>query len=241
MSLSPTPDTQTHDEVFHHLLQDIVAGRYGEGRLPSERVLSAELGASRATLREAMRKLAAWNLIEARRGSGVVVLPCREWSIEVLPAFLRYGRIIPGAPSLVEMVRPTLEMRRTMLVSMTHLLAGRLNNTDQERVTAALHIAWDKRDQGMDFVRADLKMTRTLWEAGKIMPAVWLLNRFSGIYIELAEPFSALIQTPTHYLETYTAYLNELARGDGPSATTRLRDYLTLHDESLLALLEDTP
>ena len=85
--------TSQVDATFETILADIVRGTYSPStRLPAERELSRQLGASRPTLREALRRLAEWNMVESRRGSGVVVRPSHEWSIEALPAYLRYGR-----------------------------------------------------------------------------------------------------------------------------------------------------
>lgn len=80
------------DAVFDRILTDIVRGEYPpQSRLPAERELARTLGASRPTLREALRRLAEWSLVESRRGSGVIVRPEIEWSMEVLPAYLRFG------------------------------------------------------------------------------------------------------------------------------------------------------
>jgi GntR family transcriptional regulator len=59
-----------HDE----LRQGIDQGKFPPGtRLPSEPDLAAELGVSRATLREALRALEAEGLLRRRRGSGTYV------------------------------------------------------------------------------------------------------------------------------------------------------------------------
>src|SRR5438309_5566703 len=109
----PDPDAVTAiDAVFESLLKDIVAGTYSAGaRLPAERELSRQLGASRPTLREALRRLGEWNLVEPRRGSGIVIRPYRDWSIEVFAAYLRYGKPEPGQPGLVRMLLDVLAMR----------------------------------------------------------------------------------------------------------------------------------
>src|SRR5512134_1171050 len=98
----PDPNSPTAiDAVFEKLLSDIVGGVHAAGsRLPAERELSRQLGASRPTLREALRRLGEWNLVEPRRGSGVVVRPYRDWSIEVLAAYLRYGKPETGQPTI---------------------------------------------------------------------------------------------------------------------------------------------
>ena len=94
VSSSTLPATATAVEaVVEALLAEILRGNFPPGtRLPAEREMARLLGASRPTLREALRRLGEWNLVEPRRGSGIVVRPRSEWTIEVLPAFLRYGR-----------------------------------------------------------------------------------------------------------------------------------------------------
>ncbi|MGN6318553.1 FadR/GntR family transcriptional regulator [Trinickia sp.] len=49
------------------------ANRRGETRLPSERELAAQFGTSRATIREAIQRLAARGVLETRRGSGLFI------------------------------------------------------------------------------------------------------------------------------------------------------------------------
>jgi len=56
------------------LLSRIVRGVWKPGdRLPSERQLSAQLGMSRASLREAIRSLEAMGMVDVRHGQGVYV------------------------------------------------------------------------------------------------------------------------------------------------------------------------
>ena len=91
----PAPATAV-EAVVEALLAEILRGNFPPGtRLPAEREMAKMLGASRPTLREALRRLGEWNLVEPRRGSGIVVRPQREWTIEVRPAFLRHGRPHP--------------------------------------------------------------------------------------------------------------------------------------------------
>src|SRR5438552_19153305 len=112
----PQPDPSSSsaiDTVFDKLLSDIVSGVHSAGtRLPAERELARQLGASRPTLREALRRLGEWNLVEPRRGSGVVVRSYRDWSIEVLAAYLRYGKPEGSQPGIARMLLGVLALRR---------------------------------------------------------------------------------------------------------------------------------
>src|SRR5438477_13039340 len=118
-AIEPQPEVETTaiDAVFEKLLSDIVRGAHPAGtRLPAERELSRQLGASRPTLREALRRLGEWNLVEPRRGSGVVVRPYRDWSLEVMAAYLKYGKPEPGQPTIARMVLDMLGIRRAVVV-----------------------------------------------------------------------------------------------------------------------------
>src|SRR5438552_15798764 len=116
----PQPDPSSSsaiDTVFDKLLSDIVSGVHSAGsRLPAERELSRQLGASRPTLREALRRLGEWNLVEPRRGSGVVVRPYRDWSIEVLAAYLKYGKPENGQPTIGRIVIDMLGVRKAVVL-----------------------------------------------------------------------------------------------------------------------------
>jgi GntR family transcriptional repressor for pyruvate dehydrogenase complex len=60
--------------VAREIEQRVLEGRLKPGdRLPSERELSAQLGVSRASLREAIQKLAARGLLDSRQGGGTFV------------------------------------------------------------------------------------------------------------------------------------------------------------------------
>src|SRR3954451_4620601 len=123
----PEIETTAIDAVFERLLADIVKGTYAAGtRLPAERELARQLGASRPTLREALRRLGEWNLVEPRRGSGVVVRPYRDWSIEVIAAYLRYGKPEPGQPTIGRILIDLLSVRRGVVLEVIKVTASRI-------------------------------------------------------------------------------------------------------------------
>jgi DNA-binding GntR family transcriptional regulator len=76
--LAPPPErprTPRYEAIFRQLAAEIRDGRYPVGaKLPSELALCERFGASRHTLREAIRRLTESGLIRRRAGSGTVVL-----------------------------------------------------------------------------------------------------------------------------------------------------------------------
>jgi GntR family transcriptional regulator len=66
--------TAKHTQISRVLMEEIAAGRYAVGgMLPSEPALSAQFGASRQTVRAALKNLRDLGLIEARHGVGSFV------------------------------------------------------------------------------------------------------------------------------------------------------------------------
>ena len=67
----PVPARRAFEDVIVQVEEAIAAGRLAPGdRLPPERELAAQLRVSRASVREALRILEAFGVIEARRGRG---------------------------------------------------------------------------------------------------------------------------------------------------------------------------
>src|SRR5882672_8931663 len=143
MALPKPTEITAIDAVFETLLKNIVGGTYPAGtRLPAERELARQLGASRPTLREALRRLGEWNLVEPRRGSGVVVRPYRDWSIEVLAAYLRYGKPEPGQPTIARILLDVLAMRRAVVIEVVRFTTRRVPKGGTAGARAAMARAW---------------------------------------------------------------------------------------------------
>jgi GntR family transcriptional repressor for pyruvate dehydrogenase complex len=63
------------DQVYGRILDEILSGAFAPGsRLPGENDLSERFGVSRPVVRQALARLHADGLVEARRGSGTYVL-----------------------------------------------------------------------------------------------------------------------------------------------------------------------
>ena len=230
----PTPSL-TH--VFERLLVGIVTGDYPAGeRLPAERQLSQSLGSSRSTLREALRKLAALRLVEAKRGSGIVVRPVRQWSFEVMPTYLMAGAPLTqgGAPSLV---LELLELRRALIEQLLRMAAPRLGPGSLDDTRALAAAAWEARDDMATFIKRDFEALRGLAGAAGMYPVQWLLNTIAGVWMQLAGGVSGPANVPSDYLSTYMQTASALERNDADQACRILGAYLDVHDGRIRALL----
>ena len=237
MVTAKTNELTAIDAVFETLLKDIVGGAYPSGtRLPAERELARQLGASRPTLREALRRLGEWNLVEPRRGSGIVVRPYRDWSIEVLAAYVRYGKPERNQPGIVRMLLDVLAMRRAVALEVVRLTAKRVPKGGTTAARAAMARAWSLREHA-DYAREDFEVMRTITEVAQFTPGLWLLNLLSEVWFDAAATLRFAVRPPDDYVAVYTAFFDLLEAGDGDAATALMADYLERHDAKMAAAL----
>jgi len=237
MALPKPTEVTAIDAVFETLLKNIVGGAYPSGtRLPAERELARQLGASRPTLREALRRLGEWNLVEPRRGSGVVVRPYRDWSIEVIAAYLRYGKPQHGQPGVVQMLLDVLAMRRAVALEVVRLTARRVPKGGTTPARAAMARAWAVRDQA-GYAREDFEVMRTIVEAAQFTPGLWLLNRLAEVWFDAAATLRFAVRAPDDYVAVYTRFFDLIEAGDADAACALMADYLERHDAKLVGAL----
>src|SRR5262245_62143924 len=236
--MSPLPKTDPNattaiDQVFERLLSDIVSGVHPAGsRLPAERELSRQLGASRPTLREALRRLGEWNLVEPRRGSGVVVRPYRDWSIEVMAAYLKYGKPEAGQPTIARMVLDMMGVRRAVVLQVIRMTATRIPKGGTVHARAAMARAWSLRDTPA-YVREDFEVMRAIAEAARFTPGLWLLNRIAKLWSDAASVVSFAVKPPDDYVAVHSKFFDLLEAGDSDTASKLMSEYLERHDQKL--------
>jgi GntR family transcriptional regulator, transcriptional repressor for pyruvate dehydrogenase complex len=236
----PNPDpnpTTAIDAVFERLLADIVSGTYAAGsRLPAERELSRQLGASRPTLREALRRLGEWNLVEPRRGSGVVVRPYRDWSIEVIAGYLRYGKPEGGQPTIGRILVDLLAVRRAMVLEVIKLTASRIPKGGTAMARAAMARAWAMKGTPA-YAREDFEVMRQIAEAAHFTPGLWLLNRIAELWLDAAGELAFAVRPPDDYVTVHSKFFDLIETGKHEEAYTIMSDYLDRHDARLAAAL----
>jgi DNA-binding FadR family transcriptional regulator len=241
MSPIPKPDPNAItaiDQVFEKLLSDIVSGVHPAGsRLPAERELSRQLGASRPTLREALRRLGEWNLVEPRRGSGVVVRPYRDWSIEVLAAYLRYGKPEASQPTIGRILVDMLAVRRAVVLEVIRLTASRIPKGGTAGARAAMARAWSLRATP-SFAREDFEVMRQITEAAKFTPGVWLLNRISKLWLDAAGEIAYAVKLPDDYVAVYSKFFDLLEDGRADEACELMSEYFERHDSHISNALQ---
>lgn len=232
------PATTAIDAVFEKLLSDIVSGTHAAGsRLPAERELSRQLGASRPTLREALRRLGEWNLVEPRRGSGVVVRPYRDWSIEVLAAYLKFGKPEPTQPGMGRILVDMLAMRRALVIEVIRLTTPRIPKGGTAHARSAMARAWSMRETPA-YANEDFEIMRSITEAARFTPGLWLLNRISQLWFDAARELRFAVRPTDDYVAVHSKYFDLIEEGKADEAVAHMTLYLERHDEQLTKALQ---
>jgi len=135
-------------------------------RLPAERALAERFAVSRNTIREAIQRLAARDLLQSRRGAGVYVTDRLRTSVaspwgELVsdhPALrediLEFRRVLEGATAYFAAMRATKEEIRTITALMRTLEQARRadDKTAEAQADAKLHEAIAKASHNAMFL-----------------------------------------------------------------------------------------
>jgi len=142
---------RSYEQVADQLRELIVSGRLAQGeRLPTEAVLSAEVGVSRATAREALRLLAAQGLIRTAKGAGggsYVTMPTVAHISDSLSSNLA---LLSDARDLT--LEELIEARELLEVPAARFAARRRTLEDVERLRNTIPSGKPPLDSQSEFV-----------------------------------------------------------------------------------------
>jgi GntR family transcriptional regulator, transcriptional repressor for pyruvate dehydrogenase complex len=164
------PLTET---VIQRIRDQITSGSLGPGsRLPPEAELAAELGASRNTVREAVRALVTARVLDVRRGDGTFVTS------------LRPDLLLGGIGAAMDLIQEgfSLELigvRRILEPAATALAATRMDHTRADALAACIE---RMRESGSEAERIlhDAEFHRLVAEASGNATLASMLNAVSG-------------------------------------------------------------
>lgn len=218
----PRAYTAIVDEIQRSIARgDLTPGE----KLPTERVLSQELGVSRSSVREALTALEVMGVIESRRGSGnfVMARPPNE-SFEVQMATL----ISEGGPLEI------LEARRLIEPGLAGLAAERRTGEDQEDMRLALQVmrkalaneevsnSWES-DWGFHLATARAAKNPLIESVFEV-----LTHGMDGpLWQEMRKKnFQAAMSRAEHYLSDHHAIYRYVTAGDGARARQAMEVHL---------------
>lgn len=218
------PDINLAEQVMARLSADIRGGRLAPGtRLPTEQMLTAELGVSRTVVREAVAALRADGLVVTRRGSGAYVADPAAGPFRIVP---------PRAASLSDILN-VMELRLAVEVQAAGLAAERATQAQ----LGSIRVAWrgidDALQRGEGAVAEDFAFHRAIAEAtGNDQFPRFLA--YLGSHVIPRQSVRLDMDTPAErrqYLERiqaeHTRIVTAIAVREPEEARRAMRDHLT--------------
>lgn len=164
MQDQPIVKASISKQIAQQLRDAIVAGRFKSGeRLPTEDELAKRYGVSRATVREALKRLAAQNLVRSRRGpagGNFVNQPTHE---ELAESLSGAATLLVGLGSLD--IREIVEARRVLQGGCLELAAQNATDHHLAEIDQALQRQSDPNLSDEAFCAADVAFHRALVNA----------------------------------------------------------------------------
>ena len=151
-------------QIAEQLRSAIVSGQFKIGeRLPTEDELAQRYGVSRPSVREALKRLAAQNLVRAKRGP-------TGGNFVVQPSFEELAESLSGAATLlVGMgaldIEEIIEARRILQVSCLQQAVINADETHLRNIESALRHQQDPDISDEEFCQADVAFHRALVDA----------------------------------------------------------------------------
>jgi len=217
--LPPVEKMKAPEQIAEMLLKYIIHGgiRPGE-KLPPERTLAMQLNVTRATLREALKKLEQLKLIVIHQGKGIIVEDFHKASIDLIFSLL----VISGEIDLT-ILENILEARELFGTDVARMAARRADKKDIEQMQALMEILIQQTDPGK-LQQMDFEFFRLLALASKNMVYILLMNTIKTIHdkhLNLFLPLSTNLST-TLQQEILQAVID----GDEEKAAEKARIFL---------------
>lgn len=155
MAIQKIHKSSVSTQVFDQMKEQLLTGEWKPGeKLPSENELAGQFGVSRVTVRNALQRLAALELVETRFGEGTFV---REPQ-----AGAPFQQLIPAAYLNRESFEEIVVFRRILEGPVCRLACENAGQEDIRRLEEIYQGMEADKDQKEAFVRRDFQFHREL-------------------------------------------------------------------------------
>ena len=217
--LTPVEKMKAPEQIAEMLLKYILQGGVSPGeKLPPERTLATQLNVTRATLREALKKLEQLKLIVIHQGKGIIVEDFHKASIDLIFSLL----VINGEIDL-KILENILEARELFGTDVAKMAARRADKKDIEQMKILMEKLVKTTDPGK-LQQLDFEFFRQLALASKNMVYILLMNTIKTIHdqnLNLFLPLSTNLDTTLQQ-----EILKAVIEGDEDKAAEKARTFL---------------
>jgi GntR family transcriptional repressor for pyruvate dehydrogenase complex len=215
-------------QIAEQLRAAIVDGRFKIGqRLPTEDELAQRYGVSRPSVREALKRLAAQNLVRAKRGP-------TGGNFVMQPSYADLAESLSGAATLlVGMgaldIEEIFEARRSLQGSCLELAAANAKLSHIQNLETALQRQQDPDISDEAFCQADVAFHRALVDATDNGMLRFVMYTVIEALIPVTNMVVTVVRERSDIISLHQNMLDCLKQGDAPGLKTsmdELLDYL---------------
>jgi GntR family transcriptional repressor for pyruvate dehydrogenase complex len=226
--LRPEKSDSGFDKVFAFLREQLLSGALAPGdRLLSERELAAQLGVSRPSLREALRALSMFGIVQTHQGTGTVV---QRPDISVLEDFFALA-----LTQHLSMIDDVMQARVAIECQAARLACTRSTPSDLEHLRSALDEIASTIEDPLAGSVADHRFHNALVQAGHSDTLSTLYGAIKGLMLrshaDRRASVSHAADRRTFLIDHHRRIFDELAGGDADRIDTVLRQHFAIGDE----------
>jgi DNA-binding FadR family transcriptional regulator len=220
--------TSISKRIAEQLRAAIVAGQFKIGqRLPTEDELAQRYGVSRPSVREALKRLAAQNLVRAKRGP-------TGGNFVVQPSYAELAESLSGAATLlVGMgalgIEEIIEARRALQGSCIELAINNADESHIQSIEAALRRQQDPDISDEAFCQADVAFHRALIDATDNGMLRFVMYTVIEALIPVTNMVVTVVRERSHIICLHRQMLDHLIQRDSNAfkgCMDELLDYL---------------
>ncbi len=218
-ALRPLQRSRLYEQLVERLLALVLEQELEPGdRLPPERELAADLGVSRASVRQALIVLEVQGLVEVRHGEGAILLEKRTDSAAVLSAVTAHRRRLPEV----------IEAREALEVQLASLAAVRRTEEDLDRIDRALEAMAEEIARGERGLTGDELFHGAVTAAARSGLLADLMAEISAAIRESRVESLSQPDRPRQSLASHHEIAAAIRAGDADAAATAMRDHIRL-------------
>jgi DNA-binding FadR family transcriptional regulator len=212
-------------QIAEQLRAAIVAGQFKIGqRLPTEDELAQRYGVSRPSVREALKRLAAQNLVRARRGP-------TGGNFVVQPSYAELAESLSGAATLlVGMgalgIEEIIEARRTLQGSCMTLAVSNVNQGHLQDIETALNRMQDPKISDESFCQADVAFHRALVDATDNGMLRFVMYTVIEALIPVTNMVVTVVRERSDIISLHRQMLEHLKQGNTEELKARMDELL---------------
>jgi DNA-binding FadR family transcriptional regulator len=212
-------------QIAEQLRAAIVDGQFKIGeRLPTEDELAQRYGVSRPSVREALKRLAAQNLVRAKRGPS-------GGNFVIKPSYAELAESLSGAATLlVGMgaldIEEIIEARRTLQGSCVNLAVGKASPRHIEKIEAALARQQDPKISDEAFCQADVAFHRALVDATDNGMLRFVMYTVIEALIPVTNMVVTVVRERSDIVSLHRQMLEHLKQGDAEALAASMNELL---------------